>query len=156
MSDKYDWDKTDKAMLEKFEAERAKREADDPRKGCLTDAICPVCKGSGLDDEQTHFEVDEFNPEGYWHTEPCEECHGSGLSQGMNNAMEQLAAQERELHELRELLGGLTEKIEQWREWIEESPEPDEDDFPKKAEEILGGLNDEFIELQGQLFPEGP
>lgn len=159
-NDEFDNARADKAILAemnaKFAAERERRRAADPNKDRLTDAICPECRGSGLDAKLSVFDWDEFNPEGYWHTEPCGVCYGSGVSQGMNNAMEQLAAQEQELHELRKLLGSLTEKIEQWRSWIEESPEPHEDTFVAKAEEILGGLNDEFIELQGQLFPEGP
>jgi hypothetical protein len=158
-NDEFDNAIADKAILEemnaKFAAEREAKQADDPRERCRTGAICPLCKGSGLDPKLTRFEWDEFNPSGYWATEPCEECGGSGLSQGMNNAMDQLAAQGHELHELRKLLSGLTGKVEQWRSWIDESPEPDDASFKEKAEEILGGLNDEFIELQGQLFPEG-
>jgi len=158
-NDEFDNARADKAILAemnaKFAAERERRRAEDPNKGRLTDAICPECRGSGVDAKLSVFEWDEFNPEGYWHTEPCEVCYGSGVSQGMNAAMEQLALQEHQLREANKLLERLAEKVKQWRDWIENTPEPHEDAFAKEAEDVLGGLQDEFIELQGRLFPEG-
>jgi hypothetical protein len=158
-NDEFDNAIADKAILEemnaKFAAERKAKQADDPRESCRTGAICPECKGSGLDPKLTRFEWDEFNPGGFWATEPCEECGGSGLSLGMNNAMEQLSAQERELHETNKRLGSLMRKIEEWKELIENTPEPEDDDFVEKAEETMGGLVDDFIEVLGDLASEG-
>jgi len=43
-------------------------------------AHCAACKGSGLNPNTTSFEVDEFNPKGYWAEDPCEECGSTGLA----------------------------------------------------------------------------
>jgi cytochrome c5 len=154
-NDEFDNARADKAVLEemnaKFAAERAKREADDPRKR-IADTVCPACKGSGLDPKLTRFEWDEFNPGGFWETEPCEVCHGSALSPGVENAIENGVYAERDRDEARGLLRKAVEGLTKALETVKGIPSAKKE--PKAVDRALGVLEDELTELLQELDPE--
>jgi hypothetical protein len=157
-NDEFDNARADKAILEemnvKFAATRARRRAMDPRNNVAAGALCPSCSGSGLDIEGTHFDFDEFNPEGHWVCEPCETCHGSGLSPKINNAIENGVYAERDLKHAHELLSKATEGLYNARAAVEAMPETTED--PKAVESALGTLVDELTEVLEAVDPEPP
>jgi len=144
-NDEFDNARTDKAMLEQLRS--------DPRER-LVDTICHDCKGSGLDLKLTVWTEDEWNPAGYWEEVPCDECHGSGLSTGVDNAIQNGVFAERDLKHAHELLTKATEGLTRALARLQGIPRADRGEG--YVEGALGALEDELTELLQELDPEPP
>lgn len=92
----------------------------------LPNILCLKCKGSGVGDAL--WVVDEFNPNGYWHYEPCETCAGTGLHSSIQRIIDEHSIVVDQYNSLLERYSTLSDKVEYLYAELRQNPDSELED----------------------------